>query len=117
MTRDYDFWIHPDDIAVFNAAASGFDLSPNRSPDEARSVGRYLLENDERVDVLVARTVFTVDSIRVAFDEVWERRQRIAVSPGVHVAIPAFLTKRFAARPKDAEDIRMLEVLRSQEPT
>ena len=71
--------------------------------------------------MLVARTVFTVDSIRVAFDELWERRQRIAVSPGVHVAIPALddliLTKRLAARPKDAEDIRMLEVLRSQEPT
>ena len=121
LTRDYDFWIHADDIAVFNATASGFDLFTNRSPEEARSVGRYVLENDEKVDVLVARTVFTVDSVRVAFDEVWERRRLIAVSPGVEVAIPSLddliLTKRFAARPKDAEDVRMLEALRSQEPT
>ncbi len=28
--------------------------------------GRYVLENDERVDVLVARTVPTVDGVRVA---------------------------------------------------
>ena len=36
------------------------------------------------------------------------------------VTIPSLndliLTKRFGARPKDAEDIRMLEVLRSQDP-
>lgn len=119
LTRDYDFWIHADDIAEFNAAASGFDLFPSRSPDEARSRGRYVLENDEKVDVLVARTVFTVDNVKVAFEEVWPRRRMIEVSPGVEIAIPSLedliLTKRFGARPKDAEDIRMLEALRSQE--
>jgi hypothetical protein len=37
----------------------------------------------------------------------------------VEVALPSIddliLTKRFAARPKDLEDIRLLEVLRSEE--
>ena len=121
LTRDYDFWIHADDIAVFNSAVADFDLLPNRSPEEARAVGRYVLENDEKVDVLVARTVFTVDRVRVAFENVWTRRQSIEVSGGVNAVIPSLddliLTKRFGARPKDAEDIRMLEALRSQEPT
>ena len=121
LTRDYDFWIHGDDIAAFNTAASGFDLFPNHSPEEAHARGRYVLENDEKVDVLVARTVFTVDSVQVAFDDVWSRRRVIEVSPGVEAAIPSLndliLTKRFGARPKDAEDIRMLEALRSEEPT
>jgi len=119
LTRDYDFWIHGEDIAAFNAAVSGFDLFPNYSPDESRARGRYVLENDEKVDVLVARSVFTVDNVKVAFDEIWSRRRTIEVSPGVQVAIPSLddliLTKRFGARPKDAEDIRMLEALRAQD--
>ena len=121
LTRDYDFWIHGDDVAAFNAAASGFDLFPSHSPDEAHGKGRYVLEKHEKVDVLVARAVFTVDGVKVAFDDVWARRRVIEVSPGVESAIPSLddliLTKRFSARPKDAEDIRMLEALRSQEPT
>lgn len=55
LTGDYDFWLHIDDIAAFNDAASPFGLYPNRSPEEARRLGRYALENDEHVDVLVAR--------------------------------------------------------------
>jgi hypothetical protein len=120
LTRDYDFWIHGDDIAVFNAAVADFDLFPSHPPEEARTVGRYVLENDEKVDVLVARTVFTVDRVRVAFEDVWARRQIIEVSTGVKAAIPSLddliLTKRFVGRPKDAEDIRMLEALRSEGP-
>jgi hypothetical protein len=121
LTRDYDFWIHSDDIAAFNAAVLVFDLFPSHSPEDARARGRYVLENDEKVDVLVARSVFTVDRVKVAFDEVWSRRRYIEVSSGVEAAIPSMddliLTKRFGARPKDAEDIRMLEALRAQEPT
>ena len=44
------------------------ELWPTRTPDEARSRGRYVLENDERVDVLVARSVPTTDGVRVAFE-------------------------------------------------
>ena len=120
LTFDYDFWIHGEDIAAFNTAASGFDLFPSHSPEEARGRGRYVLENDEKVDVLVARSVFTVDKVKVVFDDVWGRRRLIELSPGVHTTIPSLddliLTKRFGARPKDAEDIRMLEALRDQEP-
>ena len=46
LTRDYDYWLHDADATLFNAAAAPFDLVPNRTPDEARAVGRYVLEND-----------------------------------------------------------------------
>lgn len=117
MTVDYDFWLPADDAAAFNRSLEPFELFPNRSPDEARAVGRYVLENDERVDVLVARQVTAVDGDVVIFDDVWSRREIVAAGTGVTIAIPAISdlirTKRFGARPKDAEDIRLLEVLRS----
>jgi len=41
------------------------------------------------------------------------------IAPGVEIAVPTLddliLTKRFGARPKDAEDIRLLETLRAKE--
>jgi hypothetical protein len=119
LTADYHFWIHIDDIATFNDAVERQGLLPSRTPEEARERGRYVLENDERVDVLVARSVPTVDGLRVAFEEVWERRRELVVAPGVALATPALddliLTKRFGGRPKDLEDIRLLEALRKEE--
>jgi hypothetical protein len=120
LTADYDFWLHIDDMAALNEAVEPMGLVPSRSPDEARARGRYVLENDERVDVLVARTVPTVDGVRVAFDDVWPRRRTLVLGPGTTIAIPALddliLTKRFGGRPKDLEDIRLLEALRAEEP-
>ena len=73
----------------------------------------------ERVDVLVARTVPTRDGIRVAFDDLWERHRVLVLGQDVEVAVPTLdhliLTKRFGGRPKDLEDIRLLEALRSEE--
>jgi hypothetical protein len=119
LTADYDFWLHIDDMAGFNAAVEPLGLFPNHAPEEARSRGRYVVENDERVDLLVARSDPTVDGLRVAFDEVWPGRQLLQVAPGVTVAVPALddliLTKRFGGRPKDLEDIRLLEALRSED--
>ena len=118
LTRDYDFWLHLDDLEPFNTALSSLDLFPNHSPEEARAAGRYVLQNDETVIARVARTVFTTDRVRVTFDDLWTRRQLIEISPGVEAVIPSLddliLTKRFRARPKDAEDIRLLEALRSK---
>ena len=118
VTGDYDFWIHIDDIERFNSALEPLELYPNRSPEEARQRGRYVLENGERVDVLVARAQPTIDGQRVAFDDVWGRRSMRSISPGMAVAMPAIsdliLTKRFGARPRDAEDIRYLEMLLSK---
>jgi hypothetical protein len=120
LTADYDFWLHIEDIAVFNTAVEPQGLAPSRTPDEARGRGRYVLENAERVDVLVARSVPTVDGVRVAFDEIWTRRLGLEIAPGVTIAVPALddliLTKRFGGRPKDLEDIRLLETLRREEP-
>jgi len=118
LTSDYDFWIHIDDAEAFNQALEPLDLVPSRSPEEARRIGRYVLENDEHIDVLVARSMPTIDGTRVAFDDVWERRQELELATDVPVALPSLddliATKRFAARPKDAEDVRLLEVLRSK---
>jgi hypothetical protein len=119
LTADYDFWLHPEDAVRFNDAAAPFGLVPNRTPEEARAVGRYVLENDEHVDVLIARVVTTTDGTRVPFDDIWSRRIAVPLTADAAVAIPCLAdliaTKRFAARPKDLEDIRLLEVLRSEE--
>jgi hypothetical protein len=70
------------------------------------------------VDVLVAPSVPTIDGVQVDFDEVWSRRVDVNVAPGVDIRIPSvedlILTKRFAARPKDLEDIRLLRILQSE---
>lgn len=117
-TRDYDFWVHIDDTQRFNELAEPFDLFPNRSPEEARKVGRYVLEGDEHVDVLISREVPTVDGERVSFEALWSNREPIEVAPHVLIHRPSLdgliLTKRFANRPKDAEDLRMLAVLRER---
>lgn len=115
LTADYDFWIAIDDIATFNAAVETTGLQPTHSPEEARRRGRYVLENDEHVDVLVARSVTTVDGVTVAFEDLWPRRKTLALTANIDVHVPALedlvLTKRFADRPKDLEDIRLLRSL------
>ena len=119
QTRDYDFWIHADDAALFNTAAEPFGLYPNRSPEEARATGRYVLENDEHVDVLIAQAFTTLDGMRLAFDDAWSRRRELLLGDGSSVFVPSLedliLTKRIAARPRDAEDVRLLELLREEE--
>lgn len=118
LTADYDFWIAIDDIAAFNGAAARCDLTPTLPPDVARQRERYVLENDEHVDVVVARAVTTVDGVAVRFDALWDRRVAIPVAAGVEVQVPAvddlILTKRFGERPKDLQDIRLLTILRSE---
>jgi hypothetical protein len=119
MTRDYDFWIPADDAAAFNAALLRFDMFPSCSPDAARARGRYALENDEHVDILVARSISTVDGTLVHFDDVWARRIYLGIGD-IEIAIPSIddyiLTKRFGARPRDADDIRWLEHFRDHRP-
>jgi hypothetical protein len=121
LTADYDFWIAVDQMDVFNAAVARCDLHPTVDPEDARRRGRYVVENDEHVDVLVARAVTTVDGAHVAFEDVWARRRAVTLAPGVEVHVPAIddliLTKRFADRPKDLEDIRLLRMLKSEGQT
>jgi len=56
---------------------------------------------------------------RVAFDGLWERRRLLPLEPGASIAVPALddliLTKRFGGRPKNLEDIRLLEALRRED--
>jgi hypothetical protein len=115
LTADYDFWIAADDMAVFNAAAEVFDLRPTRTLDEARRHGRYVLQNDEHVDVLVSRSVPTLDGQLLEFDTLWLRRRPVQVGDA-QVCVPSLddliLTKQVAARPKDLEDIRLLRILK-----
>lgn len=119
LTVDYDLWLHPDDIETLNALAADLDLTPNRAADEARRLGRYVLENDERVDVLVARQASTRDGVPLRFDDAWARRQTVAYAPGIPLLLPALedliLTKRWSLRPKDVDDIELLEKLKRGE--
>ena len=117
LTADYDFWVAADDIASFNASAERFDLRPTHAPDAARRHGRYVLENDEHIDVLVSRSLTTVDGTIVAFDDVWARRVMARIGDA-EVALPSIddliLTKQVASRPKDLEDIRLLRILKER---
>ena len=83
---------------------------------EFDETGRYVLENDERVDVLVSRQQTTVDGQKLDFTGVHGRRAEIPLAEDVTVSLPSLddliATKRFASRPKDAEDVRALEALK-----
>ena len=119
LTADYDFWIDSDQIARFNETAEPFGLRPTHSPEDARRAGRYALENDEHVDVLVAGSMSTVDGVVIEFEHLWRARRVQPIAPDASITMPdiggLILTKRIAARPTDLEDIRLLEVLRSEE--
>ena len=99
-------------------AIEPFDLAPTRPPDEAGRAGRYALENDEHIDVLVAGSVTTADGPMFEFETVWTRRQSVALGNGTTIAIPSIddliLTKQIQPRPKDLEDIRLLQALRRE---
>jgi hypothetical protein len=116
LTADYDLWVHIDDIESLNRALETLEFVASLPPEGARQAGRYVLENSEHVDVLVARAAPTRDGVRVAFDDVWQRRQELVYDPSIKLAIPCIddllLTKRWAMRDKDIADIRMLELLK-----
>jgi hypothetical protein len=119
LTAHYDFWVHAEDVEILNRAVEPLDLFPSLSPEEARRSGRYVLENDEHVDVLVARAVVTQDGLCVAFDDVWERRRVLQATGGASIGVPCLddliATKRFASRARDLDDIHLLEALRREE--
>ncbi len=87
-------------------------MVPSRTPDDARSVGRDVIENGERVDVLVARQVSTQDGVPVKLEDVYARSVQTRVAGRVTVRVPTIddlvLTKRFGARPRDLADIDLL---------
>ena len=118
VTSDYDLWMGSEDVERLNAAVAHLDLFPNRPPEVARQCGRYVLENGNKVDVLIARAHPTITGRQIVFEEVWARRELLERSPGVLVAVPGIedmiATKEFGARPKDAEDIRLLRRLQEK---
>ena len=119
LTADYDLWVAFEDVETLNAALVPLDLVANRSPDEARRTRRYVLENDEHVDVMVARAATTPAGEKLAFDDAWTRRQTVMFET-VPVAIPCtddlVTTKRWSMREKDVRDIQLIEALRRTKP-
>jgi hypothetical protein len=115
LTADYDFWVRPDDAQLLNDALEPLGFTPSFSAEEARHRGRYRLENDEIVDVLLRARVSMTTGGTLAFDDVWLRRELLEVAAGVDAALPCLEdladTKRFGARQKDLEDLRFIEVL------
>jgi hypothetical protein len=119
-TFDYDLWVHIDDIERLNAALEPLGLVPNKGAEHARAFGRYVFENGERVDVLVARSASTKDgSVRLDFEGAWQRRRQVPYGANGIVVVPSIpdlvLTKRWAMRPKDVLDIQALLVLARKE--
>ncbi len=118
LTADYDLWVHIDDIELLNGALQPLELHPNHAPADARARGRYVLENDEHVDVLVAHAQSTKDGVRLAFEDAWARKRRCD-TPRFAVWLPSIadliLTKRWSMRVHDVQDIQFLEALRKEE--
>lgn len=116
LTADYDLWVHIDDIEMLNAAFEPLDFAPNADPDAARARDRYVLENDDHIDVLVARRQTTKDGDVVVFEEVWERRVEQPYAGTTRVVVPCIddlvRTKRWGLRAKDIADIQLLEALK-----
>jgi hypothetical protein len=114
LTADYDLWISSSSIELLNQATAPFGLIPTAPPAQARTRGRYVLENDEHVDVICAATLHTQSGEALSHADAWARRQAIDVA-GTQVAIPSIrdliLLKRIRPRAKDLEDIRALETL------
>jgi hypothetical protein len=117
LTADYDLWLHFDDVEKLNAAMAKLDHFPNHEPAEARARGRYVFENEEHVDVMIARAATTKRGIVLTFDDAWARHQTVAYGP-VRIALPSvadlILTKEWALRTRDITDIQMLEALRAK---
>jgi hypothetical protein len=115
-TSDYDLWVHIDDIEKLNAALEKLEHYPNHTAEAARGRGRYVLENGEHIDVMVARAHTTKDGEHVPFDDVWLRKVDIPFEDDVAIPVPAIedliRTKRWAMRAKDIGDIQLLEALR-----
>jgi hypothetical protein len=113
-TYDFDFWLHIDDIVLFNEALEAHQHFANVTPDVARTRGRYTIENGEHIDVMISRSRSTPDGVALDFDDAWKRRQHIRFGD-THIAIPSvrdlITTKRWASRAKDIADIQMLEAL------
>lgn len=118
MTSDYDLWIHFDDVEKLNAAFVEADHVPNRSPTEARLRGRYVLENGERVDVMLARSAPSPSGPHLDFDTAWQRRQTVTILDGLTACLPSLddliTTKRWGSRARDLIDIQFLEALREK---
>ena len=116
LTSDYDVWVHFDDVERLNAAFAPLDHFPNHPPDEARRRGRYVLENGQRIDVMLARSKAGPDGAVLSFDEAWRDRQTLDVGAGLTVDLPSLphlvATKRWGMRPRDLADIEWLTLLR-----
>ncbi|WP_394824110.1 hypothetical protein [Pendulispora albinea] len=116
LTADYDLWLHIDDIEIVNGVAERLEHFPDVPSEEARRRGRYVLENGDRVDVIVAPSPTTQDGDVVRFEDVWGRRQHLAFGTGgAFVTLPAISdlirTKRWSMRPRDLIEIDALEAL------
>lgn len=117
MTSDYDVWIHFDDVEKLNAAFAPLEHYPNYAPAEARKRGRYVLENGQRVNVLLARAATAPTQAGLTFDEAWDAKQVVRIDDNLEAHLPSIehliITKRWGSRPRDLVDIDWLAVLQS----
>ena len=121
MTTDYDLWLHIDDIAKLNESFAKIDHHPSCTPEVARSRGRYVLENSQHIDVMVARARSGAAGLALSFDDAWAARQTIEIGPSLTAYLPSIphliITKRWASRPRDLVDIEWLTLLSQRSPS
>jgi hypothetical protein len=119
MTSDYDVWLHIDDIELLNAAFAQLHHFPNHPPDVARQRGRYVLENGQHIDVMVARAKSDQAACSLTFDEAWSARQTLVIEGSLTAYLPSIdhliVTKRWASRPRDLVDIEWLSIFRANQ--
>lgn len=120
MTADYDVWLHIDDIELLNDAFARLDHFPNYPPDIARQRGRYVLENGQHIDVMVARAKSATDAAGLTFDDAWAARQTLVIEGALTAHLPSIehliVTKRWASRPRDLVDIEWLTLFKARQP-
>lgn len=121
MTADYDLWVHPSDVELLNQGFAALDHVASHGPAEARLRGRYVIENGEHIDVLIAQTVLGKTGSQLSFDDAWQRKQELVWSEDVdsdtvRIFIPSIddliATKQWAMRDKDIADIKLLQALK-----
>ncbi|MBI5368353.1 MAG: hypothetical protein HZA54_15060 [Planctomycetes bacterium] len=123
QTFDYNLWVDPaqGNVRALIEVAEPFGLSPS-IPEEAlprRPFFRF--ENGTRIDVWKVREFALVSGEALRFETAYARREtRRDDARGLALPVPCItdlvFLKRLGNRPKDREDIRMLQALTAGGP-
>lgn len=119
QSMDYDIFIDgsPANTKALLDIAAKFDLLPSLPDEEIKSHFKFRLENDFIVDVFRARTLSIGKGKKIAFDEMFSRKKVLSGNQGLEINLPSIddliTLKKLRSSPKDLQDIKYLEALKS----